>query len=191
MNGIAYFRKLLNLSGEELGKICGVTKATISKWEKNRYGLPKTKQDKISELLCCPYELLFEEIDVESSLKIVDAAMAFCRKNNIEITEDLICEMDAVQHENNVLQNAYRCRQISNLIQSNPDVLEKLERVVKILDQPKGTAVFNILAAAGEEYLGCSEGRLVIGKTDYENNKILQDDDGIAIIARTINLLLK
>ncbi|MDY5498461.1 MAG: helix-turn-helix transcriptional regulator [Anaerobutyricum sp.] len=191
MNGIAYFRKLLNLSGEELGKICGVTKATISKWEKNRYGLPKTKQDKISELLCCPYELLFEEIDVESSLKIVDAAMAFCRKNNIEITEDLICEMDAVQHENNVLQNADRCRQISNLIQSNPDVLEKLERVVKILDQPKGTAVFNILAAAGEEYLGCSEGRLVIGKTDYENNKILQDDDGIAIIARTINLLLK
>ena len=123
MNGIAYFRKLLNLSGEELGKICGVTKATISKWEKNRYGLPKTKQDKISELLCCPYELLFEEIDVESSLKIVDAAMAFCRKNNIEITEDLICEMDAVQHENNVLQNADRCRQISNLIQSNPDVL--------------------------------------------------------------------
>ena len=191
MNGIAYFRKLLNLSGEELGKICGVTKATISKWEKNRYGLPKTKQDKISELLCCPYELLFEEIDVESSLKIVDAAMAFCRKNNIEITEDLICEMDAVQHENNVLQNADRCRQISNLIQSNPDVLEKLERVVKILDQPKGTAVFNILAAAGEEYLGCSEGRLVIGKTDYENNKILQDDDGIVIIARTINLLLK
>lgn len=191
MNGIAYFRKLLNLSGEELGKICGVTKATISKWEKNRYGLPKTKQDKISELLCCPYELLFEEIDVESSLKIVDAAMAFCRKNNIEITEDLICEMDAVQHENNVLQNADRCRQISNLIQSNPDVLEKLERVVKILGQPKGTAVFNILAAAGEEYLGCSEGRLVIGKTDYENNKILQDDDGIAIIARTINLLLK
>lgn len=191
MNGIAYFRKLLNLSGEELGKICGVTKATISKWEKNRYGLPKTKQDKISELLCCPYELLFEEIDVESSLKIVDAAMAFCRKNNIEITEDLICEMDAVQHENNVLQNADRCRQISNLIQSNPDVLEKLERVVKILGQPKGTAVFNILAAAGEEYLGCSEGRLVIGKTDYENNKILQDDDGIAIIARTVNLLLK
>ena len=191
MNGIAYFRKLLNLSGEELGKICGVTKATISKWEKNRYGLPKTKQDKISELLCCPYELLFEEIDVESSLKIVDAAMAFCRKNNIEITEDLICEMDAVQHENNVLQNADRCGQISNLIQSNPDVLEKLERVVKILDQPKGTAVFNILAAAGEEYLGCSEGRLVIGKTDYENNKILQDDDGIVIIARTINLLLK
>lgn len=191
MNGIAYFRKLLNLSGEELGKICGVTKATISKWEKNRCGLPKTKQDKISELLCCPYELLFEEIDVESSLKIVDAAMAFCRKNNIEITEDLICEMDAVQHENNVLQNADRCRQISNLIQSNPDVLEKLERVVKILGQPKGTAVFNILAAAGEEYLGCSEGRLVIGKTDYENNKILQDDDGIAIIARTINLLLK
>ena len=191
MNGIAYFRKLLNLSGEELGKICGVTKATISKWEKNRYGLPKTKQDKISELLCCPYELLFEEIDVESSLKIVDAAMAFCRKNNIEITEDLICEMDAVQHENNVLQNADRCRQISNLIQSNPDVLEKLERVVKILDQPKGTAVFNILAAAGEEYLGCSEGRLVIGKTDYGKNRILQDDDGIAIIARTVNLLLK
>ena len=191
MNGIAYFRKLLNLSGEELGKICGVTKATISKWEKNRYGLPKTKQDKISELLCCPYELLFEEIDVESSLKIVDAAMAFCRKNNIEITEDLICEMDAVQHENNVLQNADRCRQISNLIQSNPDVLEKLERVVKILDQPKGTAVFNILAAAGEEYLGCSEGRLVIGKTDYGKNRILQDDDGIAIIARTFNLLLK
>ena len=191
MNGIAYFRRLLNLSGEELGKICGVTKATISKWEKNRCGLPKTKQDKISELLCCPYELLFEEIDVESSLKIVDAAMAFCRKNNIEITEDLICEMDAVQHENNVLQNADRCRQISNLIQSNPDVLEKLERVVKILDQPKGTAVFNILAAAGEEYLGCSEGRLVIGKTDYGKNRILQDDDGIAIIARTVNLLLK
>lgn len=191
MNGIAYFRKLLNLSGEELGKICGVTKATISKWEKNRCGLPKTKQDKISELLCCPYELLFEEIDVESSLKIVDAAMAFCRKNNIEITEDLICEMDAVQHENNVLQNADRCRQISNLIQSNPDVLEKLERVVKILGQPKGTAVFNILAAAGEEYLGCSEGRLVIGKTDYGKNRILQDDDGIAIIARTVNLLLK
>ena len=117
--------------------------------------------------------------------------MDFCRQNNIEITEDLICEMDAVQHENNVLQNADRCRQISNLIQSNPDVLEKLERVVKILGQPKGTAVFNILAAAGEEYLGCSEGRLVIGKTDYGKNRILQDDDGIAIIARTVNLLLK
>ena len=99
--------------------------------------------------------------------------------------------MKVVEHENHVLQNADRCRQISNLIQNNADVLEKLERVVKILDQPKGTAVFNILAAAGEEYLGCSEGRLVIGKTDYENNKILQDDDGIAIIARTINLLLK
>ena len=88
MNGIAYFRRLLNLSGEELGKICGVTKATISKWENNQCGLPKTKQDKISELLCCPYELLFEEIDLESSLKIVDAAMDFCRQNNIEITED-------------------------------------------------------------------------------------------------------
>lgn len=191
MNGIAYFRRLLNLSGEELGKICGVTKATISKWENNQCGLPKTKQDKISELLCCPYELLFEEIDLESSLKIVDAAMDFCRQNNIEITEDLIHEMKVVEHENHVLQNADRCRQISNLIQNNADVLEKLERVVKILDQPKGKAVFNILMAAGEEYLGCSEGGLAIGKTDYEKNRIMKDDDGIVIISRTVGLLLK
>ena len=191
MNGIAYFRKLLNMSGEEFGNVCGVTKATISKWEKNRCGLPKTKQDKISEILCCPYELLFKEIDVESSLTIVDAAMAFCRKNNIEITDDLKCEMDAIRYENEVLQNAERVRKISNMVQTNPELLESLERIVKIIDRPNGKAVMNILIAAGEEYFGYSNSRRIIGKTDYGKNRILQDDDGIAIIARTVNLLLK
>lgn len=73
---IKAIRKKLDLSGEEFGEICGVTKGTVSQWETDFSTPPPNKLIKIREYVTEKYDIYFSldwiytgEIDQATAIK--------------------------------------------------------------------------------------------------------------------------
>ena len=59
LNRIAFFRKLHRLSQTELGKICGVSRNTVSAWELNTFNPSLEAAFRLSRFFNVPMHQLF------------------------------------------------------------------------------------------------------------------------------------
>lgn len=186
MRGIAYVRFLLKDSTEAFAEKLGVSRSTVFKWETGVHSIPKIKKENISAIFNCPAEYLDRDVTQDEQQEIA----ACLNEYLVQEAEDE--QMEFEPDENSLELYLEKVEAITDLLQTDPDVLEDVQRLLNILQKPNGRKAINLLLAAGEKYVGIRSSKmLAIGKTNHITGRIHASDNSLAIITNTLDLTFR
>lgn len=188
MNGLQYLRKCTNMTAEEFGKMIGVSRPMISKWERGLEHIPEKHATKLYELFKCEREILEKEVDESAQLMITNKYYQYqMRKNAGRMDGDLLSELDNLRMES-------RIRNLTEYFYQDPDFLELAEKLICLTrnsnnETDRGRLRFMLtlieLHMSGREY------NLIIGKSNYKQGLIAKDDPLAKIMLSAMDLALK
>lgn len=113
MNGLKYFRKISNLSLEDIAKKIGVTRSVISKWERGERNMTRENAKKLEEAFKIPSWYFDDDLDENDMLNLKKIKL----QNDIFLTTQQVGEI-YVSDDNECLINESKKTNVMIKIQS-------------------------------------------------------------------------
>lgn len=85
MIGLKYLRSCLGISAEELGKLLGVSRSLLSRWENGAQNISKKSLESISEVFQCEKLDLQSEVTDTSMIRLNVAAATYAIENQLDV----------------------------------------------------------------------------------------------------------
>lgn len=85
MIGLKYLRSCLGISAEELGKLLGVSRSLLSRWENGAQNISKKSLESISEVFQCEKLDLQSEVTDTSMIRLNVAAATYAIENQVDV----------------------------------------------------------------------------------------------------------
>ena len=183
MLGITVLRDALGYSGEVFGKLIGVSRSAVSKYEKQTLKISKEQKETIAKIFGCKAELLDREVNRDEYLSLKNAATVYLRKQQIQQAKVLL---EPEELEEPLTDGYYTIRRQLGMY---PDMEEDILRLIEIYKQDP--AVVHLILSGAESYLQIEkEDALCKDKSNYRKRQLCRDDGLVAIIAQAVTVAL-
>lgn len=160
MIGLKYLRSCLGISAEELGKLLGVSRSLLSRWENGAQNISKKSLESISEVFQCEKLDLQSEVTDTSMIRLSKAAADYARENfDHKVDENLVNEIQNLERQEQI-------RKTTDTLYNNPELAELIYKVMGLsqnghMEEMRFLVALEELMAAGRTY------NIAVGASNY------------------------
>jgi transcriptional regulator with XRE-family HTH domain len=178
-------RKNAGITQEQLAKMIGINRATLSRYESGDIDPPSSQLGRIADVLNVPIGELYDfSIEAEQN-RTVDEI----KEIKTQLKETVGKEQEELEDALSILEESYDDICFASMLQPHMSPLESLtdeESALKILLNCMG---YDIMKARGNYYFTHNHGGSVISKDDL-NELLSCAQNGLKIAAKTLELKL-
>lgn len=188
MNGLQYLRKCLNMTAEEFAELIGVSRPSISKWERGIEPISRKQSKRLMDIFHCEAAILQQEIDSEQMMKLNSIVTMYQLRKETEETQKKLEKL----HEKLIdSQENMRIRSVTEALERDEDLLFAVEKLIRLFYESKGRDSIKFTLTLAELYMSGEESNLAVGKSDYCRGLIGKDDSLVKMMLYAMNLALK